>query len=349
MTALSVIASGLVTGLGFNAPATLAALRAGISAVRGTGWTDYQTGEPLQAAKVDLPHWWEGVGKLAELIAPAIDECLQAIPSVAPESVPILLGVAAPERPGRVPGLDDELLDEVHARLELRRHPETQSFAMDQTGCAHGLIVARTLIERGLAQRVIVAGVDSFLHQATLQDYMERRRLISPGNSNGFFAGEAGCAVAVGATGTHEGSELVILGIGLANESAIIDGTEPLRARGLTNAVRRALENAGVRMSDVAYRLTDLSGEHYKFKEAAFVAGRLSGEPRPTPFDLWHPIEYLGEIGAAILPCLLAQALHAAREGYAPGPLALCHVGSDGGARAALVVGMASNSTGRYR
>jgi 3-oxoacyl-[acyl-carrier-protein] synthase-1 len=91
-------------------------------------------------------------------------------------------------------------------------------------------------------------------------------------------------------------------------------------------------------LKDVAWRLTDLSGEHYKFKEAAFTAGRLNGGERETPLDLWHPIEYLGEIGAAVLPCLLAQAMDAARQGYAPGPLALCHVGSDAGQRAAMVV-----------
>jgi 3-oxoacyl-[acyl-carrier-protein] synthase-1 len=53
---------------------------------------------------------------------------------------------------------------------------------------------------------------------------------------------------------------------------------------------------------------------------------------------MWHPIEHLGEVGAAILPCLLAWAAHAMREGYAPGGRALCHVGSDTGERAALVV-----------
>ena len=90
-------------------------------------------------------------------------------------------------------------------------------------------------------------------------------------------------------------------------------------------------------MRDVALRVTDLSGEHYKFKEAAFVAGRLDTSARSTPLDLWHPIQYLGEVGAAILPCLLAQALHAGRFGYAPGPISLCHVGSDAGERAALV------------
>ena len=86
MTTLAVVASGMVTALGFTAPATLAALRAGVSAVRETPWVDFESGEPLQGAKVALPHWWEGLGKLADLVAPAIYECLQA---------------AAPEPPAR--------------------------------------------------------------------------------------------------------------------------------------------------------------------------------------------------------------------------------------------------------
>jgi 3-oxoacyl-[acyl-carrier-protein] synthase-1 len=340
MATLSVMASGMVTGLGFNAPASLAALRAGISAVQLTGWTDCETGEPLRGAKVALPQWWEGVGKLAELVAPAIDECLDAIAPTPRESVPILLGVAARERPGRLPQLDETLLDEVHARLELPAHPYSRLIALDQAAGAHALIAAQELIRRRLAQRVIVAGVDSFLRKPILDSLVKRRRLMSGDNSNGFFPGEAGCAIAVGATDTCSGRQLEIFGIGVAEESATIDSTTPLRAQGLTQAVKQALGNAGVSLGDVAYRLTDLSGEHYKFKEALFVAGRLDSGSRSAPLPLWHPVEYLGEIGAAVLPCLLAQARHAALEDYAPGPLALCHVGSDAGARAALVVGV---------
>ena len=46
---------------------------------------------------------------------------------------------------------------------------------------------------------------------------------------------------------------------------------------------------------------------------------------------------------------LLAQAMHAAQEEYAPGPLALCHVGSDGGARAAFVVDLTLGGQRRDR
>ena len=65
---------------------------------------------------------------------------------------------------------------------------------------------------------------------------------------------------------------------------------------------------------------------------------RFDHAPRKRPLELWHPIEYLGEIGAAILPCLLAWTAHALRHGYAPGPRALCHIGSDDGQRMALVL-----------
>lgn len=338
MIGLAIQRFGLVTGLGFNAPATLAALRAGISAVRGTSWLDRESGQPLQGAMVQLPQWWEGTGKLADLAAPAIDECLAALPPEQAARTPILLGIAAPERPGRFADLDTRLLPEIQARLGWHEHPLSRLFAADQTGCFHALAVAATLIETGQAEHVVVAGVDSLLQRDTLDALQRRRRLMTVNNSNGFFPGEAGAAVLVGSSGSSTAAELHILGAGRARESAHIESVEAFRAQGLTQAVKTALASAGVALKDIAYQLTDLSGEHYKFKEAAFVAGRLNGGDREKPLDLWHPIEYLGEIGAAILPCLLAQAAHATLNRYAPGALALCHIGSDAGERAAMVV-----------
>ena len=337
MTGLCVFGSGLVTPLGYNAPATLAALRAGVSAVATLPWADPGADEPLKGARVPLPHWWFGVGMLADMIAPAIQECLLAADSE-PEDIPILLGVSSPSRVGRPAGLDETLLREVHDRLAMPIHAQSGLIALDQAACAQALLVAHQIISKRQASRVIVAGVDSFLDLPVLASYMERRRLMTATNSNGFFAAEAGCAVLVGPADSPESSRLSILGIGTAREPATIDGTDPLQAQGLTQACQQALQQAGVSMRDVACRLADLSGEHYKFKEAAFVAGRLDTVIREAAQEVWHPIEYLGEIGAAILPCLLAQALHAGRHGYAPGPVTLIHVGSDAGERAAMVV-----------
>lgn len=337
MTTLSIRGCGMVTALGFNAPASLAALRAGVSGVRGLRWRDFESERPLRGARVDLPQWWEGVGKLAEMASPAIDECLQMV-NDQPEDIPILLGVAERSRPGRFADLDANLLADIQAKLGVPQHAESRVYPQGQAGCAHALVHAHRLIAQGKARYCVVAGVDSYLQQESLQAYAQRRRLMTASNSNGFFPGEAGCAVLVGAAGDEVEDELRILGFGLGQEVATINGTDPLRAEGLTKAVRQALDSAGIPMTSIPRRLTDISGEQYTFKEALFAMMRTNHGPRPTTPALEHPIEYLGQIGAAVLPCLLAWAWHGQRQRYFELEPLLLHIGSDEGDRAALVV-----------
>jgi 3-oxoacyl-[acyl-carrier-protein] synthase-1 len=327
----------MVTALGFNAPATLAALGAGVTGIAQVPWLDSESGKPLRGAKVALPQWWEGLGKLADLAAPAINECLQAAAPESADNVPILLGVAEADRPGRTEALTERLLGEIELRLSLGRHRDSRVYPYGQVGCVIALQDALQIIGSGRAKACVVAGVDSFLHQPTLDAYIARRRLMTASNSNGFFPGEAACAVLVAAADSMPRDELRLLGMGRGFEPATINGVDPLRAVGMTQATRQALESAGIALQDVAFRITDLSGEHYKFKEALFVLTRLDRGVRQGALDLWHPIEYLGEIGAAILPCILGWALHSQQFGYAPGPLVLCHVGSDDGQRAAII------------
>lgn len=337
MTTLAIRGCGMVSALGFNAPTSLAALRAGVSAVRSLPWLDFESGEPLRGAKVDLPQWWEGVGKLADLLAPAIDECLQ-VAEVPPTEIPILLGVAERSRPARFADLETDLLATVQAKLGVLQHSESRLYPQGQTGCANALVQAHRLIRQGKARCCVVAGVDSYLQQGALDAYVGQRRLMTPSNSNGFFPGEAGCAVLVSEAGNLAVDELRILGFGVGRETATISDTEPLCAEGLTRAVRQALASADIAMTSIPRRLTDISGEQYMFKEALFTMMRTNVGPHPVTPALEHPIEYLGHIGAAILPCLLAWAWHGQQQRYfEPDPL-LIHVGSDEGYRAALVV-----------
>src|SRR5438132_297826 len=149
MPQIAVFASGMVTPLGYNAASSLAALRAGVSAVRQTPCVDPESGEPLSGARVSLPHWWYGIGMLADIVAPALDECFLAAQDMAPAAdIPILLGVSAPDRPGRPSGLDDHLLDEIHARLELRQHRLSRLLSFGQCGCAKALVLAREILAR---------------------------------------------------------------------------------------------------------------------------------------------------------------------------------------------------------
>ena len=338
MPHLAVRASGMVTAIGLSAEATCAAMRAGISgADTGNLWDPYSM-SLIQAARAPLRQWWEGAGKLIELLAPAVRECLTAA-ALPPERIPLLLGVPTPNRPFRWPDFDRHVLLEISAKLGVRLHPSSAVLARGNTSAVAALREAWSLLSRDAIPCCVVAGVDSFLQQNMVQAYNDQERVLTPANSNGFIPGEAGTAVLVtlSSASVAKDSELLILGTGLSQEPATVFSDKPLRADGLTAAVKEALDESGLTLADVAYRITDLNGEHYKFKEANYVVGRLLRKRREDIFDLWHPIEFVGDCGAAIGPLVLGWAMHAGRKSYAPGHVVLCHFSDDDGERGAVV------------
>ncbi len=122
----------------------------------------------------------------------------------------------------------------------------------------------------------------------------------------------------------------------MASESAHIDSEDPLRGDGLATAIRTALRDAGCEMSEMDFRIADLSGESYYFKEAALALARLL-RSRKKEFDLWHPAECIGETGAVAGAAVLCVAHAAARKRYAAGPNMLVHLANDAGQRAGIV------------
>jgi 3-oxoacyl-[acyl-carrier-protein] synthase-1 len=190
------------------------------------------------------------------------------------------------------------------------------------------------VIESGVASFALIAGVDSLLREATLDAFDAAGRLLTPANSNGFLPGEGAGAILVGQPSAK--TELCCTGLGFAREPAHIDSELPLRGDGLAAAVRAALHDAGCGLHQVDYRIADVSGEHYYFKEAALMVGRLARAPRAEP-EIWHPAECIGETGALAGLAVFAVAETAARRGYAPGSRVLTHFSADRGERAAAV------------
>lgn len=328
----------MMTAAGLEPLATFAALRAGISGIDEAKYRDPETGQPISAGRVPLWQWWEGTPKLIDLLAPAVQQCLSAAP-VKPSEIPLLIGTPDPKRPFCWPGLDERILPGVERKLGTKFHAASAVIPRDNVSAVAGILRAQELIENRKARWCIVAGVDSFLQRDMVGAYIEERRVLTPANSNGFIPGEAGTAMLLGPADSEPivAGELHILGTSMTREKATILSEEPFRAEGLIQAVRQALAQAKVTIDDCDYRITDLNGEEYKFREASLVMTGVR-RSRAGLFDLWHPIEFVGEIGAAIGACVLGWALHAGQKGYAPGPVALCHFSNDDGERAAVVV-----------
>src|SRR4029079_13091795 len=105
----------------------------------------------------------------------------------------------------------------------------------------------------------------------------------------------------------------------LAQETATITSNQPLRGEGLTEAILNALADASCEMHEIDFRITDNSGEHYYFKEGALALSKTLRR-RKEVFDIWHPADCIGEVGAAVGTAALAVAVLAAKKGYSLGP-----------------------------
>lgn len=327
--------TGLVTSVGMSAPASCAAFRTKLTNPSETRFVDAD-GAWILAHQVPLDQPLRGLAKLASMLSMSIDEALEGIPKPEWTSIPLLLCVAEPDRPGRTDGLDDQLFPTIQSELGVRFAEQSAVVAHGRVGVAVAMERARALISKAKVARVLVAAADSLLSWPTLSHYEHADRLLSERNSNGFMPGEAAGALLLSAP-TGAAGELLCTGIGFAREAAHIHSEEPLRADGLSQAIKAALADAGRQMHEMDFRITDNSGEHYYFKEAALALSRTL-RVRKEDFDIWHPAECTGEVGAASGVTILANAKAACEKHYSKGHAILVHMGNDSGQRAALTL-----------
>ena len=339
MTAqVAILGVGMITGVGSTAAASCAAIRCGVNNFNETHFLDLY-GEKIVASAVRLDQPWRGLTKLAKMAASAVQECLEAMAKVpkAGAALPLVLVIAEEDRPGRLPGLGGPLLLSIERELGMKVHPDSSVVAQGRVGGAVGLLRAQKLMEERGHAHVVLCGVDTFLTGPTLSMFDERERLLTSHNSNGFIPGEAAAAVLLGRDDAGEACSVACTGMGFAREPATIESDKPLRAGGMTQAIRAALAAAGIGLEQVDYRISDLSGEQYRFKEVTLATTRIRRDHR-VGFGIWHPADCIGEVGAAALPSMLGVLYSGARKRYLPGPIFLAYLSNDDDKRSALVL-----------
>jgi 3-oxoacyl-[acyl-carrier-protein] synthase-1 len=332
---IALSAAGLVTSVGQTMPSACAAIRAKLA---NPGETRYigAHGSWLVGHMVALDRPFGALTKLVKMAAMAIEEALDAVPRSEWGRVPLLMCVAESDRPGRLDGLDTRLVAELQRELGTPFGAGSALVAHGRVGIAHALARARRLLYDHRLPYVLIAATDSYLCWPTLRHYEAADRLLGRRNSNGFLPGEGAGALLVS---RPKAGDLMCTGIGFGIEPAPIGSDEPLRADGLTTAINSALRDARRVMQDMDFRIADLSGEHYYFKEATLALSRTL-HVRKERFAIWHPAECTGEVGAVAGVTMLALANWAGRKGYSEGRTALLHMGTDAGERAALTVSL---------
>ncbi|TPK72526.1 3-oxoacyl-ACP synthase [Mesorhizobium sp. B2-4-15] len=333
-TRLDIASVGMVTAVGLDAPSACAAMRARLDGFQETRFVGSGT-DLLIGAPVPLPRDWIGEKRMAHLAAAAICEAFETIPHARGQTA-LILCLAEEDRPGRPAGDSVRLLRNVSEITEIEPNMRSRIVAHGRTSGHIALDQARRMIASGEVPYVMIAGVDSYLTAPAIAYYLGENRLLAADNPNGFIPGEA--AAAVLCTGSR-GDGLRLFGLGLARESATIYNAEdlPLRADGMTSAYSAAFKETGIEMNRLGYRIADLIGEQYWFKQSALASLRLL-RGRHDFQDIWSPGESLGNVGAAVVPLMIGMAWMAARKGYAAGNPVLIEASNDAGACGAAIL-----------
>ena len=333
MNPLYVSAAGLACPVGLTWPSACAAMRAGISRKNISAYTDNKGREIVVSYLPQLiPENASCEARWLFLLTQALRDAMGDSGPRAIERLPMFLALppSSSDRPYAVNQICDALSKELAARLS----PDLLQIFCDG---AHGGYVAlqngRASVHAG--RPCIVAAADSFLSARRLLALAEKQRLLVEGNSDGIIPGEAACAMLLSHDRRHALGQ--VSGIGFAVEPSRLDNSTPLRAEGLVAAAQAALDEAGLQLADLDFRLSDAAGESFYFKEQSLLVSRLLRARKPE-FPLWLPAASLGDTGAAAGLCSLLWAMAAWSRDYAPGPRALACAGNDQGARAAIVI-----------
>lgn len=360
--ALRVLGIGAFTPVGGDARSTAAAVRAGLCGFREHAYMIDTAGEPMRVAQVaGIDAGLRGTERLVALLAPALAEALAEVLAPARPDTGVRngrIGVAVagpPVRPGGPgdPGATGGPRDTADATDALRalcrdrlgaRLGPFQLFASGHAGGFEALDQARAWLRAGQVDAVVVAGVDSYLAPETLEWLEAEEQLHGAGplnNAWGFIPGEAAGALLLapagaGAAADASGGWADVLAVGLGRESKLNKSGEVCIGEGLTQALRRALDEVpGEGVIDNV--VCDMNGEAYRADEYGFCGLRVRDRLR-DPTDFLAPADCWGDVGAAGLPLHLLLAASACRKGHAKGPLTLLWGSSDGGGRGAAVI-----------
>ncbi len=342
---MRVLGAGAVTSVGHSLPATALAIRAGIDNFHETHFYD-RRGNPISGAAMELfgpltPNSPRvgGAKKLGTALAWAVEECVRnaQVRLPLPSSVPLVfLGDDA--RPAPLVEAAELCRQSCASLFQGSNSLQIHTYMAGEASCVDALEAARMYLAQG-APYVLVAAADSWLRVPDIQHGLDHERLLASESGFGFVPGEGSAALLlVPVMNSAQMGDVTIAGIGRGVEPAPLLSDEPCYGRGLASALRAALVEAGWQPHEVNYRLSDSAGESYFAEELAYAWARLLRKAQPQGNRYLHPASYLGHIGCAFGPMMLALVWQFARTGHLPGPKSLVQLSSGRDLRGGIAV-----------
>ncbi|HDH04681.1 MAG TPA: beta-ketoacyl synthase [Nitrospirae bacterium] len=337
-----IVGLGALTSVGLSAPATSAAVRAGISGFADHPYMINQEGDPYVVAMVPgLNEDSTGAQRYVDLAFPAIEETVSSLNelSVKTGQIPVIIGL-----PESRPGLPDDLSSKLSERVkDVRKYPSfIKDVRTELKGHSAGLMALERgsqVVSDGTTEFCLVGGVDSYIDPDTLDWIEDNDQLHKPSNAWGFIPGEAAAFCLICSKYTANKYKLPVkaqlVAISTAIEKNRIKTETVCIGQGLTEAVRNTIQRLPDELR-INYTICDQNGEAYRADEFGFMLCRLS-EHFIDPSDYMAPADCWGDVGAASGPLFINLITAAAEKGYAKGPHTLLWTSSEGGERTAAI------------
>jgi 3-oxoacyl-[acyl-carrier-protein] synthase-1 len=345
-----ILALGLVTPVGLDAPSAAAALRAGVSRVRESDVLDRDfvphrmalvAEDALQplAPALERASRTSAHARMLRLAAPALR---QVIGAAGPGPVPLFLGL--PEaRPGEPDAVGETFLSDLVAQADAAASVVLPASQVHRQGGAAGLFALHAAfgaLAGGPSDVAIVGAVDTFLDLRRLGMLENEGRVLGPRVMDGFIPGEGAAMLLLGTPGGAARLGLAPLARVLAAATGEEPGhrysSEPYRGEGLAKTFQDVFA-AAPSAPPVRCVYAGFNGESLPSKEWG-VAHLRSSSRFAMDCRVEHPADCLGDSGAALGPIMLALAATGLARGYRRSPCLVWST-SDRGPRAAALLG----------
>ena len=209
-----------------------------------------------------------------------------------------------------------------------------------RTGGLRQLQSAISHITSGQLDYCIIAGVDSFLADDRIQHFDKHWRIKSDRSADGFIPGEASVMFAIEKNKTAQArglnSRTSIEAIAFNHESNAITGDKQSTGVGCSEVLESVLTQANG-ISSIEWTISDMNGESYTGREWGTVLVRNTEKFSPN-HQLDHPVDCVGELGAAMGTLMVSMAVHAFSHDYHKANEVYLTNSADNGDRAAVLL-----------
>ncbi len=335
---LRVVSRAMCCSVGYTAPAASAAINARLNHFRETQFVSRGGPPIIGGALFEVDTW--GAERLSYMLKSVVAEALAEHITVEPAQIAILAVGAEPQRPGRPSICLADALAEILA--EARQHGKdfhllTQFCDYGKAGIGKALELASHLLTSASGpEYVLLAAVDSLLDAGAVERFLDEERIATEIIADGFIPAEGAGAVLLTRAPVATPA-LWIEGVATAQEDWRLDADTPVRAQGLTAAIRGAAQAANCEVASLDFHASGMTGEGWYAKEVGLALARCMERKKPE-FPHLMVARSVGETGAASPLLTLAWVAGLMAHPNSPGSSALLHFAGDDGQRTAWIV-----------